>query len=106
MPHTDASISPAEAARRSQVNTRIVNEAGIEYEVTGDFLAIRRPGLSADFYPATGRWKHHTGKRGKWYRGGAGRFVTWLAARLKETEQTEFVARPAIVVAMETEAQA
>ena len=88
----------AATARKVQQALRLLTEAGIEYEETGDALAVRYPGVSVDFYPATGRWKAITGKHGKWYRGGAGRFVTWLAVRRKAAAQTEFVARPSVAV--------
>lgn len=62
-------------------NLAHLRAVGAEFADRGETLLFRRAGLPAvDFYPSTGRWQVVSGPaRGKVFRGGAARFLTWYS---------------------------
>ena len=60
--------------------------SGLAFVDKGDKLEFRgnnRP--ACDYYPATGRWRVHRGRRFRYYRGGLVAFVNWY----RKQESTE-----------------
>jgi hypothetical protein len=57
-------------------NMAALERSGLTWRATnnGETLLFRAPGVWADFYPSTGRWR----SGGKTYSGGAQRFIDWF----------------------------
>ena len=63
-------------ARWHRLNRAAIDASGIPYTDRDETLLFRLDGVSADFYPSTGRWREPGNQYT--YRGGAQAFLAWL----------------------------
>lgn len=62
-------------------NTEALKKSGIPFEIALREVYQIREGISADFYPHTGRWKQNDTE--KIYDGGALAFIGWYRKKVK-----------------------
>lgn len=75
------------ARRRAEIARLLLDRSGLRYKANGlalEFRESNRP--PCDFYPTTGRWRVHRGRRFKYFRGGPVAFINWYTRQQESTE--------------------